>query len=47
VAGFVGLFVHALVLAGLLVVVLVAVIGASYLAASRREAEGELPPRKG
>jgi hypothetical protein len=46
--GFVGLLVPALVLAGLLIVVLVAVIGSSsYLAPSRAEAEGEAPPRIG
>ena len=39
--GFVGLLVPALVLAGLLIVVLVAVIGSSHLAPSRAEAEGE------
>ena len=39
--GFVGLLVPALVLAGLLIVVLVAVIGSSYLAPSDVEAEGE------
>jgi hypothetical protein len=45
--GFVGLFVPALMLAGLLIVVLVAVIGSSYLAPSKVEAEGEAPPRIG
>ena len=46
--GFVGLLVPALVLAGLLIVVLVAVIGSSYLAPSSAEAEGEAPGlRKG
>ena len=45
--GFVGLFVPALMLAGLLIVVLVAVIGSSYLAPSKVEAEGEAPPRLG
>ncbi len=46
--GFVGLFVPALALAGLLIVVLVAVIGSSHLALSRAEAEGEVPVlRKG
>ena len=39
--GFVGLLVPALVLAGLLIVVLVAVIGSSYLVPSGAEAEGE------
>ena len=39
--GFVGLLVPALVLAGLLIVVLVAVIGYSYLAPSGVEAEGD------
>jgi hypothetical protein len=43
--GFVGLLVPALVLAGLLIVVLVAVIGSSHLAPSRAEAEGEVLPR--
>jgi low temperature requirement protein LtrA len=43
--GFVGLLVPALVLAGLLIVVLVAVIGSSHLAAPRAEAEA--PPRSG
>ena len=47
VVGFVGLFVPALVLAGLLIVVLVAVIVASHLVVSRAEAEGEAPPRSG
>src|SRR5919107_3001266 len=42
--GFVGLLVPALVLAGLLIVVLVAVIGSSHLAPSRAEAEGEVLP---
>ena len=45
--GFVGLLVPALVLAGLLIVVLVAVIGSSHLAAPRAEAVGEAPPRSG
>src|SRR5829696_6059001 len=40
--GFVGLLVPALVLAGLLIVVLVAVIGSSHLAPSGAEAEGEV-----
>ncbi|MBA3472993.1 MAG: low temperature requirement protein A [Rubrobacter sp.] len=44
VVGFVGLFVPALVLAGLLIVVLVAVIGSDYLVASRRKARGEASP---
>ena len=44
-AGFVGLLVPALVLAGLLIVVLVAVIGSSHPAPSRAEAEGEVPPQ--
>jgi hypothetical protein len=39
--GFAGLFVPALVLAGLLIVVLVAVIGSSHLVSSRAEAAGE------
>ncbi|HZB09476.1 MAG TPA: low temperature requirement protein A, partial [Rubrobacter sp.] len=43
--GVVGLLVPALVLAGLLIVVLVAVIGSSHLAPSRAEAEGEDLPR--
>jgi low temperature requirement protein LtrA len=43
--GVVGLLVPALVLAGLLIVVLVAVIGSSYLAPSSAEVEGEVPPR--
>ncbi len=48
VVGFVGLLVPALALAGLLIVVLVAVIGSSHLALSRAEAEGEVPVlRKG
>ena len=42
--GFVGLFVPALMLAGLLIMVLVAVIGSSHLALSRAEAEGEALP---
>jgi low temperature requirement protein LtrA len=44
--GFVGLLVPALVLAGLLIVVLVAVIGSSYLEPSSTQAEGEAPPRR-
>lgn len=44
VAGFVGLFVPALVFAGLLIAVLVAVIGSNYLVASRPEANGEAGP---
>jgi low temperature requirement protein LtrA len=43
--GFVGLLVPALVLAGLLILVLVAVIVSSYLVPSRTEVEGEVPPR--
>jgi low temperature requirement protein LtrA len=43
--GVIGLLVPALVLAGLLIMVLVAVIGSSYLAPSSAEAEGEVPPR--
>ena len=45
--GVVGLLVPALVLAGLLIVVLVAVIGSSYLVPAGAEAEGEAPPRIG
>jgi low temperature requirement protein LtrA len=45
--GFVGLFVPALVLAGLLIVVLVAVIGSSYLAPSSAETEALPRRRKG
>jgi low temperature requirement protein LtrA len=41
VVGFVGMFSPALVLAGLLIVVLVAVIGSNYLLASRSRARGE------
>jgi low temperature requirement protein LtrA len=41
VVGFVGMFSPALVLAGLLIVVLVAVIGSNYLVASRSRAGGE------
>ncbi len=44
VIGFVGLFVPALVLAGLLILVLVAVIGSNYLLASRSRARGEASP---
>ena len=44
VVGFVGLFSPALVLAGLLIVVLVAVIGSNYLLASRSRARGEGSP---
>jgi low temperature requirement protein LtrA len=44
VVGFAGLFVPALVLAGLLIVVLVAVIGSNYLVASRSRARGEASP---
>jgi low temperature requirement protein LtrA len=44
VVGFVGLFLPALVLAGLLIVVLVAVIGSNYLVASRSRARGEASP---
>jgi len=44
VVGFVGLFSPALVLAGLLIVVLVAVIGSNYLLASRSRARGEASP---
>jgi low temperature requirement protein LtrA len=43
-AGGVGLFVPALVLAGLLIAVLVAVIGSEYVAAARRKARGEPSP---
>lgn len=46
VVGFVGLFVPALVLAGLLTVVPVAVIGSDYLVASRRKADGEASPHE-
>jgi cytochrome bd-type quinol oxidase subunit 2 len=41
VVSFVGMFSPALVLAGLLIVVLVAVIGSNYLVASRSRARGE------
>jgi low temperature requirement protein LtrA len=44
VVGLVGLFSPALVLAGLLIVVLVAVIGSNYLLASRSRARGEASP---
>jgi low temperature requirement protein LtrA len=44
VVGFVGLFLPALVFAGLLVLVLVAVIGSNYLVASRSRARGEASP---
>ena len=44
VVGFVGLFSPALVLAGLLIVVLVAVIGSNYLLSSRSRARGEASP---
>jgi low temperature requirement protein LtrA len=44
VIGFVGLFVPALVLAGLLILVLVAVIGSNYFLASRSRARGEASP---
>lgn len=44
VVGFVGVFSPALVLAGLLIVVLVAVIGSNYLVASRSRARGEASP---
>jgi low temperature requirement protein LtrA len=43
-AGIVGLFVPALVLAGLLIAVLVMVIGSEYVAAARRRARGEPSP---
>jgi low temperature requirement protein LtrA len=43
-AGIVGLFVPALVLAGLVIAVLVAVIGSEYAAAARRRARGEPSP---
>jgi low temperature requirement protein LtrA len=45
--GFVGLLVPALVLAGLLIVVLVAVIGSSHLTLSSAEVEGVALPRSG
>jgi low temperature requirement protein LtrA len=45
--GLVGLLVPALVLAGLLIVVMVAVIGSSYLAPSGVETAGEVQPRSG
>jgi low temperature requirement protein LtrA len=44
VVGFVGMFSPALVLAGLLIVVLVAVIGSNYLVASRSRARGDASP---
>lgn len=44
VVGFVGLFLPVIVLAGLLIVVLVAVIGSNYLVASRSRARGEASP---
>ena len=44
VVGFVGLFSPALVLAGLLIVVLVAVIGSNYLLAARSRARGDASP---
>jgi len=44
VVGFVGLFVPALVFAGLLIVLLVAVVGSNYLVASRSRARGEASP---
>jgi low temperature requirement protein LtrA len=44
VAGGMGMFVPALVLAGLLITVLVAVIGSEYVAAARRRARGEPSP---
>ena len=44
VVGVVGMFSPALVLAGLLIVVLVAVIGSNYLLASRSRARGEASP---
>jgi low temperature requirement protein LtrA len=44
VIGFVGLFLPALVLAGLLILVLVAVIGSNYLVAARSRARGEASP---
>jgi low temperature requirement protein LtrA len=44
VVGFAGLFLPALVLAGLLIVVLVAVIGSNYLVAARSRARGEPSP---
>jgi low temperature requirement protein LtrA len=44
VVGFVGMFSPALVLAGLLIVVLVAVIGSNYLLAWRSRARGEASP---
>jgi low temperature requirement protein LtrA len=44
VVGFVGLFLPALVFAGLLILVLVMVIGSNYLVASRSRARGEASP---
>ena len=44
VVGFVGLFSPALVLAGLLIVVLVAVIGSNYLLAARSRSRGDASP---
>jgi low temperature requirement protein LtrA len=44
VIGFVGLFLPALIFAGLLILVLVAVIGSNYLVASRSRARGEASP---
>jgi low temperature requirement protein LtrA len=44
VVGLVGIFSPALVLAGLLIVVLVAVIGSNYLVAARSKARGEASP---
>jgi low temperature requirement protein LtrA len=44
VVGGIGIFVPALVLAGLLIAVLVAVIGSEYVAAARRRARGEPSP---
>jgi low temperature requirement protein LtrA len=44
VVGFVGIFSPALFLAGLLIVVLVAVIGSNYLVAARSRARGEASP---
>ncbi len=45
-SGIVGLFVPALVLAGLIITMLVAVIGSEYVAAARRRARGEPSPRE-
>jgi len=44
VAGGIGVFVPALVLAGLLIAVLVVVVGSEYVAAARRRARGEPSP---